>query len=96
MKEGWKTRAESVTFPAYKYDYHSPNICPPSCLISDVGVAGGKKYWWHTNMVRSTIEAKVTPVTNLDSNQNIINPTLVKTEEWVRKNYTHVLEDKDL
>ena len=96
VKEGWERHSESVPFPAYKYDYDTPKICPPSCLISNVGVSGGKEYWWHTNMVRSTVEAKVTPISNFDANHNVINPTLVTTEEWVRKTYTNVLEDIDL
>ena len=47
-------------------------------------------------MVRSTVEAKVTSISNFDANHNVINPTLVTTEEWVRKTYTNVLDDIDL
>ncbi len=96
VKEGWESNKKAIGFPAYKYDYKSEPVCPESCLISDVGVSGGKQYWWHTNMVKSSVKAEETPVSNLDNQNNVINPLLITTTNWVNKKYTYVLDDKNL
>jgi hypothetical protein len=96
VKEGWESHKKAIGFPAYKYDYKSEPVCPESCLISDVGVSGGKQYWWHTNMVKFSVKAEETPVSNLDNQNNVINPLLITTTNWVNKKYTYVLDEKNL
>jgi hypothetical protein len=96
IKGGWFYYSETLSFPAYQYGYERVKLCGSAQLIRNIGVSGGKEYWWHTNLVRTSITAQETPITNLNSLGMVVDSSLITTNNWVKKTYTRVLDDRNL